>query len=345
MTNTTISVIIPTHNKARYLDLSLASWCGQECNAYELVIVDDGSTDETADILAKYRRELPIEVVRISHAGRSAARNHGLTAAKGRWIVFVDDDRIVPRGFLRAHSDRATSDGVIIGWQQGMLVDFANHGDQHIQPATIASLLRERPRCMADILAGGSGQIVTAMDIREGGFDIGPLRLEDPWEPHLERLMQTYGEDLTACPLAWGYGTTGNLSVSRELLTEAGHFDEGFIGWGLEDTELHYRLVKAGARTRVARDAVNYHQNHPKSVSFRRGEWARNARRFLEKHATLEAALYIHASTDSLSHEEACRIAADAVRLGECPSVGLLRSLALKSALDIVSRWGSSAIQ
>jgi hypothetical protein len=260
--------------------------------------------------------------------------------AQGKRILFVDDDRVVPPGFLRAHWESCASDEVVIGWQQGLLVDLRNHGDQSIRPEKLVSLLRESPNCLADVLGGGGGEMITAKDLKEEQFELDTLRLEDPWEAYLERMIGAYGEDLSDCPLAWACGTTGNLSVSRELLRKAGGFDERFIGWGLEDTELHYRLVKAGARTRVAREAVNYHQNHPKDVGLRRGDWGRNAKWFLRKHETLEVALYLHAETGNLPHLEACQIASDALRLGgSCPAVKMLRRLTINSAFDVISHW------
>lgn len=341
MTRPEFSVIVPTHNKARYLDLSLASWCGQEWDDYELLVIDDGSTDQTAAVLGRYQSELPIQAMRVPHSGRSAARNHGLHVARGSRIVFVDDDRIVPPGFLRAHRDSVDSDEVIIGWQHGLLVDLRNHGDQHIAPERIASLLRDRPAYVADALDGGSGVLLTVESLKDQEFDIEALRLEDPWEPYLERMIRVYGEDLAACPLAWACGTTGNMSVSREFLQRTGGFDTRFGGWGLEDTELHYRLAKGGAHIRVVRAARNYHQNHAKDGVANRGAWARNAKLFLSKHETLEVALYIHAETGNIPHLQACEVISEARRMGECSTVDLLRRLTINSASGIISHLGS----
>lgn len=340
-----ISVIVPTHNKARYLDLSLASWCGQEWGDYELLVIDDGSTDYTTAVLGRYQSELPIQVMRVSRAGRAAARNYGLQMARGKRVVFVDDDRIVAPGFLQAHRDSVDSDEVIIGWQHGLLVDLRNHGDQRIAPEKIASLLRAKPAYVSDALDGGSGVLLTVERLKDQQFDIEALRLEDPWEPYLERMIGVYGEDLTACPLAWACGTTGNMSVSREILQRIGGFDTRFSGWGLEDTELHYRLAKAGAQIRVVRAALNYHQNHAKDSVAKRGEWGRNAKLFLSKHETLEVALYIHAETGNVPHLQACEILSEVRRMGECSAVGFLRRLTINSASGIISHLASLSDQ
>lgn len=82
MSTPKVSVIVPTYNKARYLDLSLASWCHQRCSDYELIIVDDGSTDSTSEVLRKYKDRLPARCVSIDHRGRAFARNRGLDKAR-----------------------------------------------------------------------------------------------------------------------------------------------------------------------------------------------------------------------------------------------------------------------
>jgi hypothetical protein len=82
------------------------------------------------------------------------------------------------------------------------------------------------------------------------------------------------------------------MSVPRaELLAAGGFDDQRFRTWGFEDTELGYRLARAGLRGRVALDCVNYHQWHPRE--WKLGLVAQNARAFLEKHPTFEAKLFL----------------------------------------------------
>src|SRR4051812_27410402 len=90
-----VSVIMPTYNKAEYLDLSLASWCHQSFTDYELIVVNDGARDATPDVLRKYEARLPIRCIAIENVGRAGARNCGLRVARGAIIVFCDDDRVV----------------------------------------------------------------------------------------------------------------------------------------------------------------------------------------------------------------------------------------------------------
>jgi len=90
-----ISVIIPTHNRAWSLAAAIDSVLAQDRCSFELIVVDDGSTDETAALLQTYARRLT--VVRQVNRGVSAARNTGIRCASGPLIAFLDsDDRWLP---------------------------------------------------------------------------------------------------------------------------------------------------------------------------------------------------------------------------------------------------------
>ena len=93
-----VSVIIPVFNGEDHVADTLQSVLSQSFQAYEVIIVDDGSTDETANIIAAYAREVnSIHQRRIRYfyqknAGSSAARNRGIKEAKGEWLAFLDAD-------------------------------------------------------------------------------------------------------------------------------------------------------------------------------------------------------------------------------------------------------------
>ena len=105
----TVSVIIPTYNRAWVLKEAIDSVLAQDFHDFEIVVVDDGSTDNTPEILESYQQ---ICVVRQDHRGVSAARNVGIARAAGRLITFLDSDDLWLPGklsaqvaFFNAHSD------------------------------------------------------------------------------------------------------------------------------------------------------------------------------------------------------------------------------------------------
>ncbi len=87
-----VSVIIPTYNRGWTIKEAIDSVLEQDFSDYELIIVDDGSTDNTADILQSYGNT--ITVIHQSNKGVSAARNRGIGASAGRLIAFLDSDDI-----------------------------------------------------------------------------------------------------------------------------------------------------------------------------------------------------------------------------------------------------------
>ena len=88
----TISVIIPTYNYARYLPEAIDSALGQTYAPVEVIVVDDGSTDATPDVLAAYGDR--IRVLRQTNQGVAVARNAGIAAARGEYLAFLDSDDI-----------------------------------------------------------------------------------------------------------------------------------------------------------------------------------------------------------------------------------------------------------
>ncbi|HUT02314.1 MAG TPA: glycosyltransferase [bacterium] len=104
-----VSVIIPTHNRSQVLLRCLNALIEQRRDfpgSFEIVVVDDGSTDGTAQAVNAFRENCPVELRLVqlgSQAGPAAARNRGLAAARFQIVIFIGDDIIVEPGFLRRH--------------------------------------------------------------------------------------------------------------------------------------------------------------------------------------------------------------------------------------------------
>jgi glycosyltransferase involved in cell wall biosynthesis len=87
------SVVIPAYNAARWIASTLDSWAGQTRADFEVIVVDDGSTDQTVAIAESFQDRLDLRVVRLPHSGAPAGPcNAGIKAARGEMIAFCDAD-------------------------------------------------------------------------------------------------------------------------------------------------------------------------------------------------------------------------------------------------------------
>lgn len=106
-----VSIIMPAFNAAQFIEEAIDSVLAQTCKDWELIVVDDGSTDETAAILAR-QHDPRISVIRQANAGASAARNAALDVASGEFVTFMDADDRLPAealmhrvGYLQANPE------------------------------------------------------------------------------------------------------------------------------------------------------------------------------------------------------------------------------------------------
>jgi GT2 family glycosyltransferase len=100
-----ISVVIPTHERAALLARSLGSLTAQTLapSQFEVVVVDDGSSDNTEEVCGGFAGQLALRYLRIENSGTSAAKNLGLFASRAALVLFFDDDDLADPGLLEAH--------------------------------------------------------------------------------------------------------------------------------------------------------------------------------------------------------------------------------------------------
>ncbi len=133
-----ISVLVPCYNAARYLADALDSALGQSPRPAEVIVVDDGSTDRSAEVARRYAAD--VVCVRQPNLGISAARNRALSLARGGMLAFLDADDVWPPGSLAVRHAALCADaalGCVFGLvQQFVSADAGGSGADQPAPLT-----------------------------------------------------------------------------------------------------------------------------------------------------------------------------------------------------------------
>lgn len=154
-----ISVIIPVYNAERYLRRCAGSVLGSSYPDFELLLVDDGSTDGSLGICGDLaRRDRRVRVFRQEHRGVSAARNRGLELCQGEWVVFVDADDFISPRFFAAIAEQSAKEPDI------MLFEYTSRDREFRASGGPAELARGR-----EALLDLAGRNLTLRQLRRGG--------------------------------------------------------------------------------------------------------------------------------------------------------------------------------
>lgn len=96
------SFIIPVYNRPDEVDELLASIKDQTFSDFEVLVVEDGSTNDCRSVVAKYEKFFELAYYQIDNSGPGMARNHGAQNAKGSWYIFLDSDTLLPADYLNS---------------------------------------------------------------------------------------------------------------------------------------------------------------------------------------------------------------------------------------------------
>jgi GT2 family glycosyltransferase len=275
-----VSLIIPTYNRSDLLDYTLQNICDQK-NAgikMQVIVVDDGSSDDTKDIVKKYVNKLFLEYLYQEDQGYrlSTARNLGIWAAKGTICLFLDPGILIGKTFVEEHlriHRKNKKPVAVIGYVFGIdqknlyrkyLTDLV---DVKCPENTFKALMSE------DLL----------LDIREECYELcnGEINnLPAPWA------------------LFWG----NNNSLPRSVIEKVGFFDEKFnFNWGMEDVEFGYRLYKENISFELNREAKALHYPHDNDWKSKSVQEYINKTYFDQKYKTKETRLLMDSDTVKLN--------------------------------------------
>ncbi|HUW25625.1 MAG TPA: glycosyltransferase family 2 protein [Gallionella sp.] len=224
-----IALIITTYNRPDALAAVLEGCLVQTDTNFEVVVADDGSTQETAALVAGYTARAPFAIRHVWQEDigfRAAAiRNRALAATQADYITFIDGDCVPPPDFVASHRRLAEPSWFLSGNRLMLTRAFTEqvlHDKLPIHLWTTRDWMQARRR----------GQIERLLPL---------LRLSNlAW---LRKQL----------PRRWQGAKTCNLSAWRKDLLRVNGLDESYTGWGLEDSDLVVRLLRAGVYNKSAR--------------------------------------------------------------------------------------------
>ena len=233
-----ISVVVATYNRPDALAAVLRSLQKQSDREFEVVVADDGSRNDTAQVVQRAHAAFPVPLTHVwqEDAGfrLAAVRNRATARARGDYLVYLDGDCIVRRNFVRAHRDLAETRWCVTGGRVLLSESFTRQvlatdtpiEDWSVSDAAVAAL---------------QGKLNRALSLPR--VPLGPLR----------KLGARRWQRLRGC----------NFSAFRTDVERVNGFDERFQGWGFEDSDFAARLIESGVRLKNGRLATNvYHLWH-----------------------------------------------------------------------------------
>jgi glycosyltransferase involved in cell wall biosynthesis len=185
MVSPTVSIIIPTRNRREYLLQALDSVFAQTYRDCEVIVVDDGSADDTADALAPLVRDGRLRHVRQPYSGPPSARNRGLGEARGAYIALLDDDDLWPADKLawQVEALDANVDAVLV---YGYMESFGTERAWRWPPPDAPSGWVRQEFLGANWIRSPGQTLIRASAMRAvGGVDV-TLWSADDWDLYLK---------------------------------------------------------------------------------------------------------------------------------------------------------------
>jgi len=256
-----ISIVVPAYRRPERLGILLRTLLQQDfpSNGYEIIVVDDGSPEPVCSIAFQYSQtsEIAIRCFRKANGGPASARAFGAREARGEYLLFVDDDMLVGRDFVREHlqAQREIGPAAVtcdFDWQ----IEAEPKSFERWYQRTVASWRNARDAALVSI---GEGLFEFSNQGSEGGF-------------------------LTAA----------NLSVAKADYIRSGGFDTSYRSPSCEDQDFGVRLREAGVRRIVTRRARATHIETDltlRRVCVRQEIGWKDAVRFMRRRGLLDRAM------------------------------------------------------
>jgi glycosyltransferase involved in cell wall biosynthesis len=229
MSQAALTVIVSTYNQPAALGCILTALCRQTMTPAEIIVADDGSKPETANVILRHKLQLGACIKHCWHEDQGFRKtiilNQAIAMATQPYIVFLDGDCVPSHQFIADHA-RLAEAGFFVQGRRAFIKESA----------------------VVDFVAGRVSLLGLAFTGRLSGL-FKAVRLPFPI------VRKNQGQrGLIGC----------NLAIWRDDLVAVNGFDEAYAGWGMEDSDLCSRLYHLGRQRKLVHGrALVYHLNHP----------------------------------------------------------------------------------
>ncbi len=237
-----ISVVVATYDRADALAAVLRGLSRQSDRDFEVIVADDGSGEATRRVIAEWKDRLGVALRHVWHDDLgfrlAEIRNRAIHASAGEVCVFLDGDSIPRPGFVAAHR-RLAEPGWFVAGNRVLLTQALS---ERVLREGLSPELWGPAAWAAARLRGEVNRILPLVPL-----PLGRLR--------------------TLNATRWQGARGGNLAIRRADLVRVDGFDAAFSGWGLEDSDIIVRLIRAGVRRKDGRFATGViHLWHPEQA-------------------------------------------------------------------------------
>jgi glycosyltransferase involved in cell wall biosynthesis len=238
------SMIVATYNRPQYLRLCVQSLAASTVRPSEVLIADDGSTQETIDTVLElqksFERVFPILHVRQAHEGcrKQKIVNEAVRRSSGDYLIFTDGDCMVHKDCIDTHMKRSDPNAILAG--------------QRVQ---IGKELTEKLLVNGTVVNGLSLELMIDFFKRKSHHSKESLVIKNTLLRRLLKKDRIKNETtVIGC----------NCSLYKQLFMDINGYDEDFLGFGDEDADIGVRIINQGKSIKSVRNlAIVYHLYHP----------------------------------------------------------------------------------
>ncbi len=225
------SIIVPVYNRPDEVDELLQSLCEQDFTDFEVIIVEDGSQVPCEDVCRRYEDRLDLKYFAKPNSGPGQSRNYGVERARGEWVIVLDSDVVLPKGYLTAVEESLSPNPSPV-----------ERGDDESEASPI----------------GGRLEGASAFG--------GPDTAHPDFTPVQKAISYSMTSFFTTGGIRGGkkkgaldkfYPRSFNMGVRRDVYQQLGGFSKMRFG---EDIDFSYRIVEAGYQTALLPDAWVWHK-------------------------------------------------------------------------------------